>query len=251
MALWYRKGLLAIAGLGVFAIAFQVYSVVPAGFEVKPLSPPPDTRELVLLFHGSGGRDEPTLLALERRLRNLPFAGSPPVIMLYDWSYADSPLRTYPSGRRVGEKLGLKLAGLENLMDLHLIAHSAGAYILDPLCESYRDATAGRNGPRARIRMTFFDPIGFRGPLDPGWGARHFGECADNAEAYINTDDPAPATAAVLQHARTIDVTNDPARQQFDRGGHRWPIQFFINRLPGPDSTMGDVPDENGASRGD
>jgi len=240
-----------MAGLVVFAIAFQVYSIVPAEFAVKPLSPPPDTRQLLLLFHGSGGRDEPTFLALDRRLRGLPFAGSPPVIIRYDWSYADSPLRTYPNGRRVGEQLGRNLAGLENLELLHLIAHSAGAYVLDPLCESYRAATAARGGRPARIRMTFFDPIGFKGPLDPGWGARHFGECADEAEAFINTDDPAPATAAILQHARTIDVTNDPARQQFDRGGHRWPLQYFINRLPAPDSTMEPMPDDSGASRGD
>jgi len=246
-----RKWLFAIAGLVTFAVAFQVYSVVPAGFAVEPLSPPPDTRQLVLLFHGSGGRDEPTFLALDRRLRAIRVAGPPLVIIRYDWSYADSPLRTYPNGRRVGEELGRQLAGLANLEFLHLIAHSAGAYILDPLCESYRAATAGRAGRHARIQMTFLDPIGFRGPLDPGWGARHFGECADQAEAFINTDDPAPATAAVLEHARTIDVTNDPGRQQFDRGGHRWPLQYFINRLPAPDSTLEPMPDDSGASHGD
>ena len=51
------------------------------------------------------------------------------------------------------------------------------------------------------------------------------------AEAFINTDDPTPATAAVLRHARTMDVTNDPGRKRFTGGGHRWPVQYYINRL--------------------
>jgi hypothetical protein len=248
MPAWIRKGLYAVAGLAAFAIAFQVYSIVPAGFAVRPLAPARDTRRLVLLFHGSGGRDEPTLMALEERLRTLPATGSAPLIVLYDWSYADSPLRTFPSGRRVGEYLGMELAKLGSLESLHLIAHSAGAYVVEPLCESYRAASAGQHSGRpARIRMTFLDPIGFRGPLDPGWGARHYGQCADEAEAFINTDDPAPATAEVLRHARTVDVTNDPARQQFARGGHRWPVQYYLDNLAASGSTIEPMPDRDGA----
>ena len=251
MPAWIRKGLFAFAGLTAFLVAFQVYSIVPAGFTVKPLAPAPDTRRLVLLFHGSGGRDEPTLIALEQRLRDLPVSGSAPVIVRYDWSSYDSPLRTYPNGLRVGEQLGMQLAKLASLESLDLIAHSAGAYLLDPLCESYRAATAGRSGRPARIRMTFLDPIGFKGPLDPGWGARHFGECADEAEAFINTDDPAPATAAVLQHARTVDVTDDPARKHFDRGGHRWPVQYYLDSLATRGGTMEHMSDGDGTDSGD
>ena len=97
--------------------------------------------------------------------------------------------------------------------------------------------------------MTFLDPIGFKGPLDPGWGARHFGQCADEAEAFINTDDPAPATAKVLRHARTTDVTNDPARRQFGGGGHRWPVQYYLDSLPATGATIELVPDNTGAIR--
>ena len=248
---WIRKGLYAVAGLAALAAAFQVYSIVPAGFAVRPLAPAPDTRRLVLLFHGSGGRDEPTLVALEQRLRTLPATGSVPLIVRYDWSYADSPLRTYPNGRRVGEFLGMQVAKLGSLESLHLIAHSAGAYVLDPLCESYRARAGQHPGRPARIRMTFLDPIGFRGPLDPGWGARHYGQCADEAEAFINTDDPAPATAEVLQHARTVDVTDDPARQRFGRGGHRWPVQYYLDSLAARGSTIGPMPDQDGADSGE
>ncbi len=251
MPAWIRNGLYAFAGLAALAGAMQVYAIVPAGFAVTPLAPATDTRQLVLLFHGSGGRDEPTLIALDDRLRVRPGTGSAPAIVRYNWSpHSDSRLRTYANGIRVGESLGVELAKLASLKSVHLIAHSAGAYILEPLCESYRAATAGRPGRPARIRMTFLDPIGLRGPLDPGWGARHFGQCADEAEAFINTDDFAPATAEVLQHARTTDVTNDPARKQFGGGGHRWPVQYYINGLMAPDSKMERMTDGNGENRG-
>lgn len=242
---------LTVAGLGA---GLQLYSVLPAEFEVPPLELDPDARHLILLFHGSNGSNEPLITMLEARVRELAGAQAGTqartAVARYIWApFSDARLRTHPNGTLVGESLGLGIANLAQLESLHLIAHSAGAYVLEPLCESYRAATAHRNGHSARIRMTFLDPIGFRGPLDPGWGARHFGQCADEAEAFINTDDPAPATARVLRHARTTDVTSDPARQQFSQGGHRWPVQYYINSLSATGSTIARMPDSNGASR--
>lgn len=240
--------ILAVAGLGG---GLQLYAVFPARFEVAPLELAPDSRHLVLLFHGSNGRNEPLMASLEKQIRELTDVQAGTAVARYTWApYSDARLRTHPNGTRVGESLGLGIAKLRDLESLHLIAHSAGAYVLEPLCASYRVAVAGRNGGGARIRMTFLDPIGFRGPLDPGWGARHFGQCADEAEAFINTDDPAPATADMLRHARTTDVTSDPSRQQFSRDGHRWPVQYYINRLSTTGATMNLMPDSNGASRG-
>jgi hypothetical protein len=105
-------------------------------------------------------------------------------------------------------QLGAGLAAAPQLVRLHLVAHSAGAYLLDPLCEP--GARRADAAPATRVRMTFLDPIGLRGLFDRGWGARELGRCADVAEAYINTDDAAPATDRRLRHARTVDVT--PAR---------------------------------------
>ncbi|MEO8223972.1 MAG: hypothetical protein ABI661_04150 [Gammaproteobacteria bacterium] len=231
---WVRQLLYGAAVLLALATAVQVYSVLPARFPVRPLSLPPDTRELVLLFHGSGGQDEPGLAALEERLRRLAPTRSRSVIRRYIWApYSDDKLRAFPNGDRVGSALGEELAGLSGLETIHLIAHSAGAYVLEPGCEAYRARTASRPPAAgvARITMTYLDPIGFRGPLDPGWGSRTYGRCADEAEAFINTDDPVPATAAVLQHARTTDVTADPGRAKFDGGGHRWPVQYYADHL--------------------
>ncbi len=231
---WVRQPLYGVAGLLAFAVAVQVYSVAPGGFPVRPLDVPAGTRRVVILFHGSGGRDEPTLMALERRLRGLSSPGAGLVVLRYVWApYSDDKLRAYANGMRVGEILGEELAGLPELESIHLIAHSAGAYVLEPLCKAYRAQVAGRRLalPAGRIAMTYLDPIGFRGPLDPGWGARTYGQCADEADAYINTDDPVPATGTVLKHARTTDVTADPARKEFGGGGHRWPVQYYADHL--------------------
>ncbi|MEO7385397.1 MAG: hypothetical protein ABIX37_00525 [Gammaproteobacteria bacterium] len=229
MSGWLRFALYAVALLAITAAGLQVYSVLPAAFAVRPVGLPADTHAVVLLFHGSGGRDEPGLIQLEDAVRRSEPAGSRTAVVRYVWSpWSDTKLRTYPNGIRVGDALGTELAGLPDLASIHLIAHSAGAYVLEPLCRAYR---AQRTTPGARIRMTYLDPIGFRGPLDPGWGARQFGRCADDAEAFINTDDPVPATGAVLQHARTTDVTRDPGRRNFAGGGHRWPVQYYAGHL--------------------
>jgi len=246
-----RRCLLAGAGMVLLGTSLQLYSVWPARFEVRPLAPDPDTRHLILILHGSSGRDEPGIIELEGHVRRLAEAEPGTVVARYIWApFSDARLRTHPNGARVGERLGVEIANVVQLVSMHLIAHSAGAYVLEPLCESYRAATAGRSAPTARVRMTYLDPIGFRGPLDPGWGARTFGQCADEAEAIINTDDPAPATSAVLRHARTTDVTNDPARKEFTGGGHRWPVQYYINSLAAPGATIERMSGRSGASRG-
>ncbi len=232
MPAWVRRCIYALAVLALVAVGLQVYSVIPSTFEVQPLGLPAGTRHAVLLIHGSGGRDEPTLLALEDAFRHQEAPGPGTAIVRYTWSpWSDARLRTQPNGVRVGERLGEELAGMPGLESIHLVAHSAGAYVLEPLCATYRSR---RPGSGARIAMTYLDPIGFRGPLDPGWGARTYGRCADDAEAFINTDDPAPATAAVLRHARTTDVTADPGRRSFGGGGHRWPVQYYAEHLKFP-----------------
>lgn len=167
MSRFTRLVLTMLTTLGVLAAGLQVYALGLARFPVPALTVARDTRELVLIFHGSGGRNEPTVMALEEQLGRGIRAGSGRSVQRYVWSpYSDDRLRAYANGTRVGNRLGEQLAALPNLRSLHLIAHSAGAYILEPLCRAYRARTL----TRIRIRMTYLDPIGLRGPLEPGWG---------------------------------------------------------------------------------
>ena len=247
---WRRRlvaGALAIVGL---LVALEAYTRWPSGASAPPVPVAPGTRELVLLVHGSFGREEPGMRALERRFRELAAERPGVQIVRFGWSPAsDNILRAGPRGIAIGARLGAQLAGAPQLVRLHLVAHSAGAYLLDPLCESWR-AARGRTAtgataagiaewatPGLQVRMTFLDPIGLRGLFERGWGAGALGRCADDAVAYINTDDAAPATDRVLRHARTVDVTAARVAAGYRGDAHRWPIEYYRERL-----SAGDLP---------
>jgi hypothetical protein len=223
----YAVGL-ALAG----TVAFDLYARAPADFAVTPLGLEPTTRSVVLLFHGSRGRDEPALIALERRMRELAGGSPAPAVVRYIWSpWSDARFRAGANGAHVGQALGAELATLPGLRSVHLVGHSAGAYPLEPLCEALR---AEASHP-VRVEMTYLDPIGFKGTVDTGWGARSFGACADYAEAFINTDDPVPATNAPLARAWNVDVTGVSSPLRTPGDGHRWPVRFYRDHIGAAD----------------
>lgn len=223
-----KRTLLAAAALVAAVVAFDAYSRADAEFDLPAPEIDPATRTLVLLVHGSGGREEPTLMALERRARELLADRDGVTVLRYIWSpYSDARFRASANGQRAGTLLGAALARLPALAGVHVIVHSAGAYLPEAMCAELRRA-AGRP---VRVDMTFLDPIGFRGVLDTGWGVRNYGACADYAEAIINTDDPVPATNSPLQQAWNVDVTAAGKASGFTGGGHRWPVQYYLENV--------------------
>lgn len=218
-----------VAGLGL-----EAYSRRADRFDVAPLALPADSRSVVLIFHGSGDGKDPVLEEIAERFRALAGAGT--VVINYRWSSAaDHRLRAAANAVRLGHALGAELARLPELSALHLIAHSAGAYVPDALCEAYRAA----GGAPARIEMTFLDPFGIRGFFDWTHGARTHGRCADFAESIISTDDNAPATNTPLRQAFNLDVTRDPGRAGFALSGHYWPLAYYLEHLDAADATAG------------
>ena len=231
-----RRWLLSVAALLLLLILFDLYARSVASFTVAPISLDPRTRTAVLLFHGSNGREDANVLALERRLRALVGGVSGVEVRLYVWSpHSDTKFRAAANGEHVGRLLGEELGRMPALQAVHLIGHSAGAYIPDGLCEALKKASAGR----VRVDVTYLDPIGFKGALDSGWGARHYGQCADYAEAYINTDDIVPATNTPLEHAWNVDVTEAGKRSGFNDGGHRWPLRYYEQMLTAEEALPG------------
>lgn len=260
---WRRRGAWANAGAAPsrrrrrFAIAavlvvlayaaLEAYSRWPSGADIPALGLRPATRELALVVHGSFGREEPVIVGLTGALTGMAHASGRDdlEVLQLDWSPAsDNILRAGPNAERIGRELGAQLARLGGVTRLRLVAHSAGAYMLDPLCEAWREGrrAAGAELPADAVRMVFLDPIGLRGLLERGWGAANFGRCADQAEAYVNVDDPAPATDRVLRHARTLDVTDAGHAANFDGGGHRWPVEYYRRLLLGRGWPPPDLP---------
>ena len=212
----------------VLVVALEAYARWPSAAAATDLNLDPDAWYVVLVLHGSQGRDEPTLIEVTDRFgREI---GTEPGIEVvhYIWSpWSDDRLRAGIHGEKIGTELGEQLAELRNLKHIRLIGHSAGAYPMNPLCDAYR---ANARNP-ARIEMTYLDPIGVRGGWDYGWGYRHFGECADFAAAIFNTDDIVPGTNAPLAWAHNTDVTAETDRKTYEVRGHLWPVQFFLDNL--------------------
>lgn len=232
MSKWLRIVVWVFGVIACLALGLETFARVPGSFAVPALAPGPDTRVLAVLVHGTGGREEPTLMALEQRFAELA-AGQPgTTVIRYIWSpFSDTRFRARVNGERVGTALGREVAGMRNIQVIHLVGHSAGAYPLDSFCRAYREAAA----QPARLVMTFLDPIGFDGMFNPGWGVGNFGGCADYAEAVINTDDPVPATNEPLQQAWNVDITGAASRAGTAADGHRWPVQYYLEQVTAAD----------------
>jgi hypothetical protein len=179
---------------------------------------------MTLVFHGSVDADNPQF---PRLIAALQRDGKVATFVRWDpWS--DTRLRAAASaevaGRQVADQIVDRLEASPRPLDLELIAHSSGAFVLDALCERLRE----RARVPLKIRMVFVDPFQIYGFVDWTHGAREHGRCADSVVAIINTDDPAPATNRPLARARNIDVTLDPRRISFKENGHYWALEYLI-----------------------
>jgi len=230
---WLKHAALSLALLsGSAVVALELYTRLPDPVDIPVIKVSPDTRELTLVFHGSGGSDEPLMQRIAAAHEGDPTGAAAVAV---NWSPAsDNRLRAAANARVVGAALGAKLGSLENLQRLRLVGHSSGAYMLDAVCVAARAAAK----PAPVITSVYLDPFGIDGFADWSHGAREHGRCADFALAIINTDDAAPATNAPLANAYNIDITDHPQRPDPAAANlHYWPVEFYARaaaerRLP-------------------
>ncbi len=215
--------------LAMLAIALEGYMRWPSSADLPPLNLSAETRYVVLLIPGSNGSRESTFIEMEKRF-NETIGDDPTVsVVRLIWAPHDTRARSYVHGHRIGEALGRELAALPNLTDIRMVAHSAGAYFLDPICEAYQSNAITRSP--AKIEMTFLDGIGIGGGWDYEWGYRNHGHCADFARSIYTANDKAPGHNKHYDNAHNIDVTDSFVRSAFDRPGHYYPVQYFLNHL--------------------
>jgi len=230
-----QKKLIWITGvLLAAALAMEIYTRLPSPAVATSLNFPADTTYVVLLFHGTGGKDEPLLIEVAEQFQREIGDQAGVAVRHYVWSpWSDNRLRASAHGRLVGQAVGEELAGLDKLEHIRVIAHSAGAYLLTPLCEAYK----ARAADPARLEMTYLDGMGIHGAWDYYYGYRHYGECADYSGAIFSSDDWVPGTNAPLAQSYNIDVTTAPSRS--DVPGHLWPVEYFLNTLTVDEMTPG------------
>lgn len=212
--------------LSVAVLAGELYSRFPDGkVKAENLTSRGDDKEIIILFHGSGGQGKPVFQEIADALK----AQQPEALVVnYDWSLgSENRFRAMANGQSLGRQLGEQIAGQSNIKSVTMIAHSVGASIPDALCLSLRE----KRSDSVKIETIFLDPFGWMGLFDMGYGARNYGECADFAVAYINTDDPVPTTNDPLTHAQNINVTEVPGKASGGDGDHYWPVYFFRNLL--------------------
>jgi hypothetical protein len=215
------------------AVCLEGYTRWPSRAVISPVEIPSGSRHVVLLFHGTNGKDEPMLLAVADKFAKLVSDQPDTFVRHVVWSpWSDNRLRAGVHGRNIARQLGQELAELENLETIRLVAHSAGAYLLDPICSAYKSAAK----TPAHVELTFLDGMGIRGGWDFSYGYRHYGECGDFSKGIISMD-PVPGTNAPLQQAYTIDVTESVMRS--DVPSHLWPVEYFLNTLSLDEVTPG------------
>lgn len=182
----------------------------------------------VLVVHGSGDTPQRWAVGLIDALR--PRVTAPGVTFLaYDWSLAArDKLDAAGQGTREGEAIARVLLARPPA-HLHVIAHSAGAFVAHGL----EEALAGQAG-RPPLHLTFLDPFLGLG-LDFGWGQTRFGASADFADSYLDRGDGVPGTEISVRAAHTFDVTRMAARDGGYAGseGHWWPTAAYALASPG------------------
>jgi hypothetical protein len=130
-------GLVAVVAAAVAGL--DVYTRLPVGDRTPALDLPPAPSTVVLVIHGAGDADNPLMPLIVERLEGA-FAGRPGTVVRYlRWDpESDERLRAAATARAVGQRVGAGLAATGSVRELHLIAHSVGAFMPDAICHASR-----------------------------------------------------------------------------------------------------------------
>jgi len=194
------------------------------GVLLEELPEPTGAQNLLVVVHGSGDTSDDWPMELRAAIHEKHGERLEWDIWTYDWdAYAASRMTASADGMVVGQLLGEAL--LESPYEyhhLHLVAHSAGSYVIHALSQ-----TVSNQNSDITIHATYLDPFTANGFFDWSYGQREFGRHADYAENFFNKDDPVPSTNELLEHAHNFDVTAlRPVHYNEDKT-HWWPVDFY------------------------
>lgn len=183
------------------------------------------TEQVVFIVHGKDDDAKTWVLEMQEIYRGK--GGASTQVFALDWTpYSDNFLRCSIDGRRIGRRLGEQLATLTKVKNVHLIGHSAGAFVVYGLCEGTK-----RVNESIQIQTTYLDPLGIYGGLGWDYGLNHFGGCADFSEAYIDIESGVPGSNEPLIKAHTFDVTGLRSAHSFAGSPHIWPVHYYMSVL--------------------
>lgn len=196
----------------------------PISFDVEVPDVASSKDELIVLVHGKGDSAETWSLPFAKDLEQRVISEHQQIYSV-DWSdYSQNLFRCSNNGRRIGLQIGEVIAANQTLKKVHLIGHSAGAFVVYGMCESLK-----KHNPSLVVHSTYLDPLGIYSGVDWNYGPRNFGSCADISDAYIDIDDNVPGSNTPLEHAHTFDVTELKMSEDalYQGNAHRWPVEYY------------------------
>ncbi|MDH3375633.1 MAG: hypothetical protein OEQ39_01515 [Gammaproteobacteria bacterium] len=183
------------------------------------------TEQVVFIVHGKD--DDTNTWALEMQAIYRDQSDNATQVFALDWTpYSDNFLRCSVDGHQIGVGLGERLATHTNVKNVHLIGHSAGAFVVYGLCEGTK-----RVSESIQIQTTYLDPLGIYGGMRRDYGLNNFGSCADFSEAYIDVESGVPGSNEPLLKAHTFDVTGLRSTRSFGESPHIWPVNYYMSEL--------------------
>lgn len=210
-----------------------VISAVVAGYMYLPLSQDKleavtlkaDAQHTVIAVHGLGDTAQSWATPLMENMAESLVDNSYAQHIALNWNpYSQNTLRCSVDGKRIGYKLGEKLAAQTSLHAVHLIGHSCGSFVILGACEALK-----ANNANIHIQTTYLDPVSIYGGFFWRYGLGKFGSCADDSEAYIDTGDGVPGSNETLPHATTHDVTANRLASDYKGNPHVWPTVYYQN----------------------
>lgn len=144
-----------------------------------------------------------------------------------DWRpFSDNPLMCSVNAEKIGQAIAVRIANETQVKSIHAIGHSCGSFVIYSLCQSIK-----KSHPSIKIQSTYLDPVSIYAGVFWDYGVKHFGDCADFSDAYIDTGDSVPGSNSALKNAVTFDVTQARIEAKSDEPPHNWPPQFYIKSL--------------------
>ncbi len=204
------------------SIGMVVYANWPHSFKNFEL-PAVETNTEYVVFIVHGKDDNANTWAVELQQAYQRLANAATQVFTLDWTpYSDNWLRCSVDGRAIGRSLGKQLATKTTIKQLHVIGHSAGAFVAYGLCEG-----AKQEDRSMRVQSTYLDPLSVYGAVAWDFGFEYFGGCADFSEAYIDIDSGVPGSQEPLLSTHTFDVTAARSAHGFMQSPHIWPIFYY------------------------
>ena len=146
----------------------------------------------------------------------------------FDWRKGAVVLNPVEAAQYARDIAGPRLAAAlqklsPNLGHVHLIAHSAGAWVVDSAAKEI-----AKTNPNTSIHLTFLDAY-----VPPKWSRKQLGLLASNAdcwaEHYYTKDITFDVTQANLDNAHNVDITKiDPWFKE-----HRFPYRWYAATITG------------------